>query len=135
MSPLRISNIISAIQKQIPSIWSAYVYGSQVSNEALPESDLDVAVLGPDKIPYMELLELAQLAASSSDFEVDLVDLRSVPTDLQAQIVSKGERSVFTNFQLVESFENFVFSSYARLNEERQFILKDIQQRGSIYGR
>ena len=135
MSPLRISNIISAIQKQIPSIWSAYVYGSQVSNEALPESDLDVAVLGPDKIPCMELLELAQLVACSSDFEVDLVDLRSVPTDLQAQIVSKGERSVFTNFQLVESFENFVFSSYARLNEERQFILKDIQQRGSIYRR
>ena len=135
MSTLRISNIISAIQKQIPSIWSAYVYGSQVSNEALPESDLDVAVLGPDKIPCMELLELAQLVACSSDFEVDLVDLRSVPTDLRAQIVSKGERSVFTNFQLVESFENFVFSSYARLNEERQFILKDIQQRGSIYGR
>jgi hypothetical protein len=66
---------------------------------------------------------------------VDLVDLRAVPTDLQAQIVTKGQRHVLTNFEQIESFEDFVYSSYARLNEERKYILADIQQRGSVYGR
>jgi hypothetical protein len=56
-----------------------------------------------------------------------------VPTDLQAQIVFKGKRTLFAEFSQVEVFEDFIFSSYARLNEERRFILVDIQQRGSIY--
>ncbi|MDC0325443.1 nucleotidyltransferase domain-containing protein [bacterium] len=135
MNTSPITQIAQFLQKKLPGLWSIYFFGSQIAGGALSESDLDVAVLGPDEISCLELLELAQLAASSSDFEVDLVDLRSVPTDLQAQIVSKGKRMVISTFEEVESFENFVFSSYARFNEERRFILKDIQQRGSIYER
>ncbi len=31
-------------------------------------------------------------------------------------------------------FETYVFSSYARLNEERREILETVQQRGRVYG-
>ena len=133
MDPSRITQIAQTIHNQLPDIWSIYVYGSQASNKALPESDLDVAVLGPEKISCLKLSETAQSTGILLQTQIDLVDLRSVPTDLQAQIVFKGKRTFFVEFNQVETFEDFIFSSYARLNEERRFILADIQQRGSIY--
>ena len=133
MDPSRITQIAQTIHNQLPDIWSIYVYGSQASNKALPESDLDVAVLGPEKISCLKLSETAQSTGISFQTQIDLVDLRSVPTDLQAQIVFKGKRTLLAEFNQVEVFEDFIFSSYARLNEERRFILADIQQRGSIY--
>ena len=133
MDPSRITQIAQTIHTQLPDIWSIYVYGSQASNKALPESDLDVAVLGPEKISCLKLSETAQSTGILFQTQIDLVDLRSVPTDLQAQIVFKGKRTLFAEFNQVETFEDFIFSSYARLNEERRFILADIQQRGSIY--
>lgn len=133
MDPSRITQIAQTIHNQLPDIWSIYVYGSQASNMALPESDLDLAVLGPEKISRLKLDETAQSAGISLQTQIDLVDLRSVPTDLQAQIVFKGKRTLFAECNQVEIFEDFIFSSYARLNEERRFILADIQQRGSIY--
>ena len=81
----------------------------------------------------MQIFEVARSAESQFHTTIDLVDLRSVPTDLQAQIISKGKRTLVREFNRVEIFEDFVYSSYARLNEERRFILADIQQRGSIY--
>ena len=133
MDPSRITQIAQTFHNQLPDIWSIYVYGSQASNKALPESDLDVAVLGSEKISRLKLDETAQSAGISLQTQIDLVDLRSVPTDLQAQIVFKGKRTLFAECNQVEIFEDFIFSSYARLNEERRFILADIQQRGSIY--
>ena len=133
MDPSRITQIAQTIHNQLPDFWSIYVYGSQASNKALPESDLDVAVLGPEKISRLKLSETAQSTGISLQTQIDLVDLRSVPTDLQAQIVFKGKRTLLAEFNQVEVFEDFIFSSYARLNEERRFILADIQQRGSIY--
>jgi predicted nucleotidyltransferase len=133
MDPSRITQIIQRIKERIPAVWSIYLYGSQVTNEALPESDLDIALLGPERMPPSKVIELAR----STEFEfrtaIDLVDLRAVPTDLQAQIISKGERTLVSEFNQVEVFEDFVYSSYARLNEERRYILADIQKRGSIY--
>ena len=100
----------------------------------MPESDLDIAVLGLERFPCLKMLEAAQSTGSSFRSQIDLVDVRSVPTDLQAQIVFKGKRMVFVQFDQVESFEDFVYASFARLNEERQCILADIKERGSIYG-
>jgi hypothetical protein len=60
MDPSRLTQIAQTIHNQLPDIWSIYVYGSQASNKALPESDLDVAVLGPEKISCLKLSETAQ---------------------------------------------------------------------------
>ena len=57
MDPSRITQIAQTIHNQLPDFWSIYVYGSQASNKALPESDLDVAVLGPEKISCLKLSE------------------------------------------------------------------------------
>jgi predicted nucleotidyltransferase len=101
----------------------------------MPDSDVDIAVLGKSPHIATDLFSVSSDIAIMLKRNVDLIDLRSVPTDLQAQVVSKGKRHILRNFQKVEVFEDLVFSSYARLNEERKYILADIQQRGSVYGR
>ncbi len=53
---------------------------------------------------------------------------------MRMQVISKGQRIYCSNEQSCEMFEDFVFSDYARLNEERAGILEDIGQRGAVYG-
>jgi len=135
MASISLSSIASKLTQELPDLWAVYLFGSHASDQALPESDVDLAVLGKSFYTSTGLFNVSSDIATMLKRNVDLVDLRAVPTDLQAQIVTKGQRHVLTNFEQIESFEDFVYSSYARLNEERRYILADIQQRGSVYGR
>lgn len=51
------------------------------------------------------------------------------------QVVTHGELLYALNVDAVDRFADLVFSSYARLNEERREILTDVRQRGNIYGK
>lgn len=72
---------------------------------------------------------LAQLARK----DVDLVDLGCASTVFRAQIVSSGERLLVLDQNACDAFEMMSLSAYALLNEERE-ILRDIEQRGVVYG-
>lgn len=113
-------------------VLALYVFGSQASGQTHAASDIDLAVLVDE--PLKDALELEGELAELLGAEVDLVDLRRAPTVLQAQVVSEGERLLAKDFVEAARFETFVFSSYARLNEERREILEDIFARGSIHG-
>jgi hypothetical protein len=67
--------------------------------------------------------------------EVDLIDLAAASTVMQAQVVTRGERLFCSDSAYCETFEDRVLSAYARLNEGRRDILRDIRKRGSVYGR
>jgi predicted nucleotidyltransferase len=135
MASISLSSFASKLDQELSFLWAVYLFGSHASNQAMPDSDVDLAVLGKSPYTAADLFNVSSNLAVMLKRNVDLVDLRAVPTDLQAQIVTKGQRHVLTNFEQIESFEDFVYSSYARLNEERKYILADIQQRGSVYGR
>jgi predicted nucleotidyltransferase len=135
MASISLSSFASKLDQELSFLWAVYFFGSHASNQAMPDSDVDLAVLGKSPYTAADLFNVSSNLAIMLKRNVDLVDLRAVPTDLQAQIVTKGQRHVLTNFEQIESFEDFVYSSYARLNEERKYILADIQQRGSVYGR
>jgi hypothetical protein len=51
------------------------------------------------------------------------------------QVVANGQRLYTADVNVVEQFEDTVFSSYVRLNEERRGILDDVRQRGNIHGK
>jgi uncharacterized protein len=135
MTSISLSSVASKLDQELPTLWAVYLFGSHASNQAMPDSDVDIAVLGKSPYTATDLFSVCSDIAFMLKQNVDLIDLRSVPTDLQAQVVTKGKRYILRNFQKVEVFEDLVFSSYARLNEERKYILADIQQRGSVYGR
>jgi len=111
-----------------------YLFGSWGSEFQTPESDIDLAILGSRKYAPADLWNTAQEIAAKLKRNIDLLDLRSVSTVMQMQVVSSGSRIYCADDASCEQFEDFVFSSYARLNEERREIIKDIQQRGSVYG-
>ena len=98
------------------------------------DSDIDLALLSKQKLPEIKTWALAQTLAAKYSRDVDLIDLNQASTVMRMQVISKGQRIYCSNEQSCEMFEDFVFSDYARLNEERAGILEDIGQRGAVYG-
>ena len=126
--------IIDAIREELPDVSVIYLFGSFAKGEVLETSDIDIAVLGSRLNDNMKLWTLAQKLSSLCGHDVDLVDLRLATTVMRIQIVAEGEHLFDDGNPESVLFEDFVFSDYARLNEERQGILQDISSRGNIYG-
>jgi len=118
----------------IEDMQAAYLFGSAATGDLRPESDLDIAVLMQHPLSSLKLHEFSEKIAQGMGRDVDLIDLGSASTVLQMQVLSTGKRIICNDVLDVGSFEDRVFSDYARLNEERSGILEDIRARGSIYG-
>ena len=111
-----------------------YLFGSLASGDARPDSDVDLAVLAPRPLPHDRLVRVREELAERLRRDVDLVDLARAPTVLQAQIVSTGRVLRDLDPAGRERFETYVYSAYARLNEERRGILERIRSEGRIHG-
>jgi predicted nucleotidyltransferase len=126
---------IESIRKAVPGLIAVYRFGSQAQGTARPESDVDLAILARERLSSPSLFKLQQELPVLLHKDVDLFDLASAPTVLRMQVVSVGD-CLFSGDDLArEEFETRVYSSYARLNEERRGILDDVRARGSVYGR
>ncbi len=125
--------LIEYIRQSVPDLIALYRFGSQAKGEARPDSDVDLAVLARDPIPAMRRFELAQELAIRLHRDVDLVDLRTASTVMRMQVISTGKCLFSVSDRLQGEFEDLVYSTYARLNEERREILNDVRARGSVY--
>lgn len=126
--------IVSFLTERIPDLIAIYLFGSSVQGTPGLESDIDLAILPVQPLNPLERWNLAQDLANLLKREVDLVDLRKASTVMRMQVVSSGQYLYESNRQERDRFENYVFSSYARLNEERKEIIKKVQEQGTIYG-
>ena len=125
---------ITLLCDAVPDVLAIYIFGSLERGDQDAESDVDVAVLGPVSLGPTRVFDIAQQLAAVVHRDVDLLDLRSATTVMRMQVVSTG-RCVYSNDEIKrQAFEMLVYSSYARLNEERREILKDIAARGTVYG-
>lgn len=111
-----------------------YVFGSVASGDARPGSDVDLALLGREPLTGEQRFELRQALEEALARDVDLVDMRRAPTVLQLQVVTKGRLLAERDRTERVIFEDFVFSSYARLNEERREILEQVFRDRQVYG-
>lgn len=127
--------LIRALRELLPECVAIYRFGTWGTADERPDSDIDLAVLPAAPIDPVRRWELAQKLASLAGRDVDLVDLLRASTVLCMQVVAHGERLYSVDDNIVAQFEDGVFSSYARLNEERRHILADVRQRGNIYGK
>lgn len=128
------SELVDYVKSRVPELVALYRFGSHVKGTARKESDVDLAVLVSSPIPAWDLFELAQELAARLHREVDLIDLRSVSTVMQMQVVSTGQCIFSANESRRREFEMYVYSDYARLNEERREILQAIATSGVIHG-
>jgi len=125
--------LVTALLDAVPGCLAIYRFGSWGTDDQRPDSDIDIAILPPQALDPVRRWELAQALASLAGRDVDLVDLLGATTVLRMQVVAHGEQLYSTGSSEVAQFEDTVFSSYARLNEERREILADVMERGSIY--
>lgn len=110
---------------------AVYRFGSLGSEYERPASDLDLAVYAGAPLPTVQLWRTTQELAAEAGRDVGVVDLASASGVRRAQVIHEGERIYCADETARDTFEDYVYSSYARLNEERRGILRDILRRGA----
>ncbi len=126
--------VADLVREAIPNVVAVYVFGSRASGTSRGDSDLDLAALAPSRLPAEQRWAVQERLARSLRVNVDLIDLRSVPTVTQKEIVATGKVVFGIEAAARRAFEGLVLSRYARLNEERREILQGVLREGRIYG-
>ena len=126
---------VAAIQSAIPALVAVYRFGSSVSGERSPGSDIDLAVLATTPIDPLLRFDLQERLASALGRSVDLVDLRAASPVMAIQVIGKGRLLLDNDASARGRFEDLTYGVYARLNEERRGILQRVAAEGTVYGR
>jgi len=129
--------IITTILKYYPDAQAIYLFGSYDTPDARPDSDVDIGVL----LSPGNSREAGSLVMSEPRFElesllkrnVDLINLREVPTVLQKEIIMADNRIYQADEYAADEFEMLTISNYQKLNEERAEILREVTASGRFY--
>jgi uncharacterized protein len=126
--------VVATLVSAMPNVEAVYLFGSAVVGGLRPDSDLDFAVLAPAAVEPGMLFSLSTRLAGIAHREVDLVDLRTAPLTLQAQIVGRGRRVAQIRAEVDTAFfENQVLSRYLAFVEERRPLVAEVRNRGAIH--
>ena len=126
--------LAATLIREFPGLVAAYRFGSTVSGQTHRESDLDVAILADAPIGATRLFDAKARLEETARTTIDLVDLLAANTVLRMQVISGGVPIVVREERSRALFEDYVFSSYARLNEERRDIIERIRREGTVHG-
>lgn len=122
------------LQGAIPSLSAMYVFGSQATGHAGPDSDLDLAVLADEPLGAEKLWDVSSQLADIARCHVDLLDLRAASTVMQYRIITTGQQ-LWAKDSQAALYESFILSQKTALDEARAGLLQDIQRTGTVYGR
>jgi len=119
-----------------PDAEAIYLFGSYLTPDQQQDSDVDIAVLFPyEKAKVLENIAMSDCRDALENVlkkTVDLINLRTVNTVFQNEIIQQGRIIYQQNERSVDEFEMQVMSFYQKLNEERAGILEDILASGRI---
>lgn len=128
-----IDTCMRTIKQEFPSVVGIWLFGSIAAENSTSESDIDLAILLPEKADAVKLWQCAQNIASTVNQDTDLVDLLEASTVFRAQVVQNGKRIYAADKFKCDMFETQALSSYLRFNEERKELLDDIKSRGKVF--
>jgi len=121
--------IVRRILKHYPTAQAIYFFGTHGTADEWPDSDVDIAVLlSPQRAKTARLLALSDLRFELEAWlkkEVDLINLRRVPTVLQKEVIAADRRIYQADEYAADEFEMLTLSYYQKLNEERAEIVED----------
>ena len=119
--------IIQTILAHYPNVQGIYLFGSFMTEDEWPDSDVDIALLLPPveakQERHLAMSECVLDLARSLGKEVDLLNARTVSTVFRKEIVSKGRLLYCGDRYAVDEFEMLAISYYQKLNEERGDII------------
>lgn len=134
LAGMELRRAVVLLRESLAGLIAVYEFGSTAAGVSRPESDVDLAVLCDAPLEPEHRWALQEEAAAMLGRDVDLVDLRRASTVMRMQVVSTGRVLFDGDPNARERFEDSVFSSYARLNEERAAILRDVAASGRVHG-
>jgi len=130
----RLARIVELIRRRVPGVRLIYRFGSSVSGETHAGSDVDLALVAQEPLEPVGRWELQEELAIALGKQVDLVDLLRASTVLRMQVVSTGELLWSSDDNERAWFEMYVYSSYARFQEERKGIVDRVLEEGTVLG-
>ena len=122
MSPTE-SHILEYCLKRLSGLRLLYLFGSQASGDARPDSDWDIAFLADSDLDNVSRWHIAEELAAELGQDVDLVDLKEASTVLKMHIVQNG-RLLYGDSLGADLFEASTMTQYGHLQESRADILK-----------
>ena len=129
--------IVKTILGFYPHSQGIYLFGSYLTENEWPDSDVDIAILLPHESAKEEInLDLSHCSYTLENVlrkNVDLLNLRHVSTVFQFQIVTSGRLLYTGDEQAVHEFEMLTISLYQKLNEERKAILEEFHDTKRAY--
>ena len=128
--------IVKTVLRFYPDVEAIYLFGSYLTPDQQQDSDVDIAVLFPhERAKLLKNLAMSDCRDALENVlkrTVDLINMRTVNTVFQNEIIQHGRIIYQQNEYAVDEFEMQVMSSYQKLNEERADILEDILETGRI---
>jgi uncharacterized protein len=128
--------IVKTVLSFYPDVEAIYLFGSYLTSDQQQDSDVDIAVLFPhEKAKLLKNFAMSDCRDALENVlkrTVDLINMRTVNTVFQNEIIQQGRIIYQQNERTVDEFEMQVMSSYQKLNEERAGILEDILETGRI---
>lgn len=126
------TEIVNFLTKKV-SPYLVYIFGSTIKGTSNKNSDIDIAYISDQDFNEYEIFMLAQGLAEKINIDVDLIDLKKASTVFQVQIVSTGKAIYCLDNKKRMDYEMKALKMYAKLNEERQYIIDNVQESGSIF--
>lgn len=126
---------VGTICAALPDVQAIYHFGSTATGTEGPDSDIDLAILGPYSLDPLVRFDLQEQLALALRRSVDLVDLRAASPVMVMQVLATGRLLHDAAPEARGLFEDRSFGTYARLNEERRGILERVAAEGTVYGR
>ncbi len=117
-------HIVQAVRAVLPDVLAIYWFGSSATGQTHPESDVDIAVLMPQRMDPLANFEAMNKLEWAFNRTVDLVDLRSASTVMNFEIIRTGKRLFCISRDDCIDYEALQMSLYFKLNEERAEILE-----------
>lgn len=121
--------VTSLLANAYPALVSIYIHGSMVKGNVHANSDLDLALLfTPGFTPArIDLLLFSADLESLIGRNVDIGVLSLDNVVYAKEVLTGGRRIYCRDTMACETFEMYVFSFYAKLNDERWEVLASYQ--------
>lgn len=127
MSKLKSEEVINFFSKY--NISSMLTFGSFNEDNFTEESDIDIAIIGKDKIDLEEILEIELYLERELNKEIDVIDLRSESLNLfiKINVLNKG-KIIYCNDNnyILEKFKDEIDRIYKENENFFWFRRKDV---------
>jgi len=89
-----VKQIVRIIRKYIPDKnYKIYLYGSWMKGNALPNSDIDIAIYGQTEVDALIMIKIKDEIENLPTLRsIDLIDLNLVSENFKVSILQKGEK-------------------------------------------